>query len=134
HRRAPTVAGAFGTSSGRRGAVRRDRDRPAPGFRLSRGRRPGSGQPAESRPLTGYVDIHAHVLPGIDDGPSALADSIALARAAAGAGTATIAATPHVRSDFPRVRVHELAERCAEVREALAREQVAIELVAGAEV
>jgi protein-tyrosine phosphatase len=84
--------------------------------------------------LTGYVDIHAHVLPGIDDGPATLPDSVALAKAAAGAGTASIAATPHVRSDFPAVRVHELAERCAEVRAALAREDVAIELVSGAEV
>jgi protein-tyrosine phosphatase len=74
------------------------------------------------------------VLPGIDDGPSTLADSIALARAAAAAGTASIAATPHVRSDFPDVRVDELADRCAEVRAALAREDVAIELVSGAEV
>lgn len=74
------------------------------------------------------------MLPGIDDGPATLPDSVALAKAAAGAGTALIAATPHVRSDFPAVRVHELAGRCAEVRAALAREDVAIELVSAAEV
>jgi protein-tyrosine phosphatase len=83
--------------------------------------------------MAGYVDIHAHVLPGIDDGPSKLADSVALARAAAGAGTVTIAATPHVRSDFPDVHIDELAQRCQEMREALTREGVPIELIGGTE-
>jgi protein-tyrosine phosphatase len=64
--------------------------------------------------VAGYV---AHVLPGIDDGPADLAGSIALARAAAEIGTVTLAATPHVRPDFPDVHVDEgcvsLRSNCA---------------------
>jgi protein-tyrosine phosphatase len=58
------------------------------------------------------IDLHAHVLPGIDDGPPDVQGSLALLRAAAVAGTRVIAATPHLRRDFPRVRLEEIAEAC----------------------
>ncbi|KQO10958.1 tyrosine-protein phosphatase [Paenibacillus sp. Leaf72] len=41
------------------------------------------------------IDIHTHILPGIDDGAARLEDSLALARAAAAEGIRTIIATPH---------------------------------------
>lgn len=85
-------------------------------------------------PLNGYVDIHTHVLPGIDDGPSDLDGSIAMARAAADVGILTLAATPHLRSDFPDVHVDELAARAQEVRVALEREGIPVRIVCGAEV
>jgi protein-tyrosine phosphatase len=47
------------------------------------------------------IDLHSHVLPGIDDGPESLAGSIALARAAHAAGTRTLIATPHVSWRYP---------------------------------
>ena len=43
------------------------------------------------------VDIHAHILPGLDDGPVTLEDSLTMARMAARDGTDTIVATPHYR-------------------------------------
>jgi len=43
------------------------------------------------------VDIHAHILPGLDDGPVTVEDSLAMARMAALDGTDTIVATPHYR-------------------------------------
>jgi len=48
------------------------------------------------RPPDGMIDVHFHCLPGIDDGPAAWDDSVALCRAAADEGTTTIVATPHV--------------------------------------
>jgi protein-tyrosine phosphatase len=45
------------------------------------------------------IDLHFHCLPGIDDGPAAWEDSVALCRAAADEGTTTIVATPHVLRD-----------------------------------
>jgi protein-tyrosine phosphatase len=84
--------------------------------------------------LSGYVDIHAHVLPGVDDGPEDVAETLALARAAHDSGIHTLAATPHLRADFPDVHVHQLAERCQAVRDALTHEAIALELVCGAEV
>jgi protein-tyrosine phosphatase len=81
-----------------------------------------------------YVDLHAHALPGIDDGPSDTDGAIAMLRAAATTGIATLAVTPHLRSDFPDVHVDELDRRCRALREAVARERIEIEIVCGAEV
>lgn len=95
--------------------------------------RPGKGNQPESG-IVGLVDIHAHLLPGIDDGPDDLEEALAMARAAAGAGTSTLVATPHLRSDFPGVDVLELAERCETLRAAIGDAAIPIDLVGGAEV
>lgn len=84
--------------------------------------------------MTGLVDIHAHVLPGIDDGPEDLEAALAMARAATGSGVSALAATPHLRSDFPDVHVDQLADRCRALREALQHERIELEIVCGAEV
>ena len=47
------------------------------------------------------IDLHSHVLPGVDDGPRTLDESLAILRAAAEDGITRIAATPHVRDDHP---------------------------------
>jgi protein-tyrosine phosphatase len=47
------------------------------------------------------IDLHCHVLPGIDDGPETIEGSLALARAALAGGIATLVATPHVNSRTP---------------------------------
>ena len=41
------------------------------------------------------IDIHSHILHGLDDGAKTLEDSIAMVRMAAAAGTTDIVATPH---------------------------------------
>ena len=43
------------------------------------------------------IDIHTHILPGLDDGPVTVEESLAMARMAAHDGTDTIVATPHYR-------------------------------------
>jgi protein-tyrosine phosphatase len=47
------------------------------------------------------IDLHFHLLPGVDDGPPDLDAAVALARAATNIGVATIVATPHVSSQWP---------------------------------
>lgn len=42
------------------------------------------------------VDIHCHVLPGVDDGPATIEESIAMCRRAVELGVAHIVATPHL--------------------------------------
>jgi len=49
----------------------------------------------------GFVDIHCHLLPGLDDGPKTDEQSVRLARAAVGGGTAAICATPHASFQYP---------------------------------
>jgi protein-tyrosine phosphatase len=47
------------------------------------------------------IDLHCHVLPGLDDGPRDLEGALEICRAAAEAGIEVLAATPHVRDDYP---------------------------------
>ncbi|MBQ0929189.1 tyrosine-protein phosphatase [Ideonella alba] len=42
------------------------------------------------------IDLHCHLLPGIDDGPATLDDALALARALVADGVQHVVATPHV--------------------------------------
>jgi protein-tyrosine phosphatase len=84
--------------------------------------------------MTGFVDIHAHVLYGIDDGPPDRSAAEEMLRTAAGAGTGTIVATPHLRADHPGVHVDELAARADELRGWISAEGLGIELVNGGEV
>lgn len=79
------------------------------------------------------IDIHSHVLPGLDDGPARPEASLALARVAAADGTLTLAATPHARGDFPGVRIEDVGRRCDELRRML-QEEVSLSIVPGAEV
>ena len=46
------------------------------------------------------VDIHSHVLPGLDDGAQTLEQSVAMLKMAEAAGTTDIVATPHANSTF----------------------------------
>ena len=80
------------------------------------------------------IDLHSHVLPGIDDGAPDLDASLALTRAAADGGVRILAATPHLRSDHPTVRPEELAGRCAELNARLEDEEISLEVVPGGEV
>jgi protein-tyrosine phosphatase len=79
------------------------------------------------------IDLHCHVLPGIDDGPRTIEESVALARAAERAGIETIVATPHVSSRY-RNRADGIARLVAELNERLRQEGVAVEIRPGAEI
>lgn len=79
------------------------------------------------------IDLHSHVLFGLDDGPPDLDGSVALARLAGADGTRTILATPHVREDYP-FAIEQIAERTRMVNERLRADGVAVEVVEGGEV
>jgi protein-tyrosine phosphatase len=79
------------------------------------------------------IDLHSHVLPGIDDGAESTADALAMARLAAADGTGTIAATPHVSPRY-RTRAAEMSEGVVALNDALSREGIPVRVVAGAEI
>lgn len=79
------------------------------------------------------IDLHCHILPGIDDGPQTLEDSMALAAAAARVGTRLIVATPHIDSRW-NVDPLELGPLIETVRDQLQRENIALDVVGGGEV
>jgi protein-tyrosine phosphatase len=80
------------------------------------------------------IDLHLHILPGIDDGPESDAGSVALGAVLAAQGVRIAAATPHLRDDHPRVRVDELADRCAALNDTLLSSGVPLHVVPAAEV
>jgi protein-tyrosine phosphatase len=79
------------------------------------------------------IDLHCHLLPGVDDGPRDLRMSLAIAQLQLDAGVRTVAATPHVSWDLP-TDAATIAEGVARVREALAARGIPLHVVAGAEV
>jgi protein-tyrosine phosphatase len=84
------------------------------------------------RTFTGRAEIHFHLLPGVDDGPQTMEDSLELARLAVRDGTRTVVATPHVRGDF-FTDVHELPHRVRELNARLRLEGIPLDVVQGAE-
>lgn len=79
-----------------------------------------------------YAELHFHLLPGVDDGPSSLQESVALARAAAAEGTRTILATPHVNRHHVG-DVSGLPDLVEEVAARLRRARLPIHVECGAE-
>jgi protein-tyrosine phosphatase len=75
------------------------------------------------------VELHFHLLPGVDDGPADLAGSLELAREAVADGTGLITCTPHARD----TDLTEVPERTRELQAALADAGVELEIRAGVE-
>jgi protein-tyrosine phosphatase len=59
------------------------------------------------------VDVHCHILPGLDDGPGSMEESLAMAESAIADGITHVVATPHSSSEysFDYARVQKLSER-----------------------
>jgi protein-tyrosine phosphatase len=79
------------------------------------------------------IDLHCHILPGVDDGALDIRDSAGMARQAANDGIEAICATPHIRHDHD-VRIHEVADRVEAVDRRLREEGVPVSVLAGGEV
>ena len=70
------------------------------------------------------VDIHCHILPGVDDGSPGLEESLEMARMAAGSGVTDIIATPHCNlpGQGPKnYRSPQLEESLRELQEGIRR-------------
>lgn len=81
----------------------------------------------------GVIDLHSHVLPGLDDGARTIEQSVEIARAAAASGVRKLAATPHVRDDYP-TSADEMEQALAQAREAVAAAGIDLELLPGGEI
>lgn len=87
----------------------------------------------EPRAAMGFVDLHNHLLWGLDDGCESPADTISGARLLASLGWSDLAPSPHVNPDFPSGDPGYAEARRAEAAELLAREGVALALHSNAE-
>ncbi|NUQ66281.1 MAG: hypothetical protein HUU20_27790 [Pirellulales bacterium] len=81
-----------------------------------------------------FVDIHCHLLPGIDDGAADWEQSLAMARIAAGDGIATIAATPHQLGNYSQNRSDAIRRLVRELQGLLDQQRIPLRVVPGADV
>jgi protein-tyrosine phosphatase len=79
------------------------------------------------------IDLHSHILPGVDDGARTLEEAREIARQSVADGVTTIAATPHVRADFPTT-ADEMEAGVDELRYDFAVQGIDVEVVYGGEI
>ncbi len=78
------------------------------------------------------IDLHCHILPGLDDGPATIEESLAMAEIAVADGITTIIATPHIQGPEPTAaKVKATAET---LNRALQEKNITLEIIPAAEV
>lgn len=81
------------------------------------------------------IDLHNHILPGVDDGAATLEESLAIARQFASEGVTRVAATPHFNpwagTGPTAAEVGDLMEK---LQAALAAEGIELEVLTGSEI
>jgi protein-tyrosine phosphatase len=81
-----------------------------------------------------YVDLHCHILPGLDDGARSLADAVHFARLLDREDVLDVATTSHIkRAHFPDIDIFELAGRREELQQAIRAEGLKVTLHPGGE-
>ncbi|MEA2482668.1 MAG: protein-tyrosine phosphatase, partial [Thermoleophilaceae bacterium] len=81
----------------------------------------------------GLVDLHCHILPGIDDGAGDIGDALAMARQAEADGIGVVCATPHIRHDHD-VPIAELGDRAKRLARSLVERGIAVVIEPAGEV
>jgi protein-tyrosine phosphatase len=79
------------------------------------------------------IDLHCHILPGIDDGPTDLSVSLAMARCAVDDGIRITACTPHIYPGLYENHAEGIRSAIAAFRLALAEANIPLQLVEGAD-
>lgn len=72
--------------------------------------------------MTGMIDIHSHILPGLDDGSADMDESIKMLRLARRQGITQVVATPHYSHSFQNTSPDQIRSLCREVQEAAQRQ------------
>jgi protein-tyrosine phosphatase len=82
-----------------------------------------------------FVDIHCHCLPGIDDGPATMAESISLCRLLTRDRIGTVVATPHQLGRFDRNNdAKKIKEKVNELNSQLQKNEIPLTVLAGGDV
>ncbi|MDQ0219251.1 tyrosine protein phosphatase [Peribacillus cavernae] len=79
------------------------------------------------------IDIHCHILPGIDDGAQTIEDSMAMAKLAVQEGITSIIATPHHNNGSYENKKHEILEKVEELNSILQIESIPLHILPGQE-
>lgn len=84
--------------------------------------------------MTGRIDVHSHLLPGIDDGCTSIEDSILCARMLVAAGYTHAFCTPHIWPNLTRNTVTNIPLWTADLQTRLVEEDVDLRLIPGGEI
>ncbi|TGE31911.1 CpsB/CapC family capsule biosynthesis tyrosine phosphatase [Desulfosporosinus sp. Sb-LF] len=79
------------------------------------------------------IDIHSHILPGLDDGSKSIEETLGIVRQLQGTGFKTILATPHVLEGTDFLSPAEILTATADVCQAVAEAGISVEILPGAE-
>lgn len=82
----------------------------------------------------GYIDIHSHILPGVDDGSKDIEQSLEMLEIAAQEGIREIILTPHNKAGHRNVSMEGILRRMAELQEEAQENGIPISLYAGNEI
>lgn len=81
-----------------------------------------------------FVDIHCHLLPGIDDGAKDLEESLAMARLAVADGISTVVCTPHQCGNYSCNQTDTIRCSVDTLQDALHQAQIPLKILPGADV
>jgi len=79
------------------------------------------------------IDIHSHILPGIDDGARTIIEALDMLRMAVDQGVTTQVLTPHIHQGRFDNTKEGLAEKFTQFKEVVDKENIPIKLLLGAE-
>lgn len=79
------------------------------------------------------IDTHLHILPGVDDGPETIQESLTLAQMLVQEGIHSAIATPHYNDEFSQHYAAEIRERVYYLQQELDRRAIPLHLFAGHE-
>ncbi|HZK54095.1 MAG TPA: CpsB/CapC family capsule biosynthesis tyrosine phosphatase [Desulfosporosinus sp.] len=79
------------------------------------------------------IDLHSHILPGLDDGSNNIAETLGMVSQLYEAGFKTLIATPHVIEGRTFLSPAEILATTEQVRQAVAEAGIPVEILPGAE-
>ncbi|MBU8586950.1 tyrosine protein phosphatase [Priestia megaterium] len=79
------------------------------------------------------IDLHCHILPGIDDGAKTLQDSVDMAREAVSQGIHTIVATPHHQNGKYKNEKEYILQQTSNLNKCLNQENIPLTILPGQE-
>src|SRR2546421_12695894 len=100
---------------------------------MPRGWRQDRDPPTHQRARGVMLDLHCHILPGIDDGAASLDEALAMARLCVQDGITHIAATPHCHKRLRLLRP-DILPQVADLNDALARAGLPLKILPGSEI
>ena len=80
------------------------------------------------------IDIHCHLLPGLDDGAESLEVSVQMARLAVDDGVGTVVATPHQLGSYRTNSGPEIRTSVQSLQQELQRRKIPLQVLPGADV